>query len=399
MTNRSGLEPITVSQLNNYVKYMLENDPRLRSVFVTGEISNLKDHYSSGHYYFSLKDGGAVINSVMFASSVRRLRFRPEEGMKVIVRGRVSLYDKTGSYQLYVDDMFPDGIGALAEAFEQLKKKLEAKGLFAPERKKPIPKFPDTIGVITSPTGAVIRDILNVTQRRYPRVKIKLYPVLVQGTEAAAQLVEGINYFNQTDGADVIIIGRGGGSMEDLWPFNDENLAYAIFGSNIPVISAVGHETDFTICDFVSDLRAPTPSAAAELAVPDSLELRARYDHLKNYADEICVSRLVGYQTFYDNTRRTADNLRDAYFTRARFALEKYKSAADSLADKRLSELESSIKQLATAAEQLNPITVLKRGYSVVLKDNKAVSSVKELNSGDNINIRLSDGEINAKVN
>ena len=378
---------------------MLENDPRLRSVFVTGEISNLKDHYSSGHYYFSLKDGGAVINSVMFASSVRRLRFRPEEGMKVIVRGRVSLYDKTGSYQLYVDDMFPDGIGALAEAFEQLKKKLEAKGLFAPERKKPIPKFPDTIGVITSPTGAVIRDILNVTQRRYPRVKIKLYPVLVQGTEAAAQLVEGINYFNQTDGADVIIIGRGGGSMEDLWPFNDENLAYAIFGSNIPVISAVGHETDFTICDFVSDLRAPTPSAAAELAVPDSLELRARYDHLKNYADEICVSRLVGYQTFYDNTRRTADNLRDAYFTRARFALEKYKSAADSLADKRLSELESSIKQLATAAEQLNPITVLKRGYSVVLKDNKAVSSVKELNSGDNINIRLSDGEINAKVN
>ncbi len=399
MTNRSGLEPITVSQLNNYVKYMLENDPRLRSVFVTGEISNLKDHYSSGHYYFSLKDGGAVINSVMFASSVRRLRFRPEEGMKVIVRGRVSLYDKTGSYQIYVDDMFPDGIGALAEAFEQLKKKLEAKGLFAPERKKPIPKFPDTIGVITSPTGAVIRDILNVTQRRYPRVKIKLYPVLVQGAEAAAQLVEGINYFNQTDGADVIIIGRGGGSMEDLWPFNDENLAYAIFGSNIPVISAVGHETDFTICDFVSDLRAPTPSAAAELAVPDSQELRARYDHLKNYADEICVSRLVGYQTFYDNTRRTADNLRDAYFTRASFALEKYKSAADSLADKRLSELESSIKQLAAAAEQLNPITVLKRGYSVVLKENKAVSSVKELNSGDNINIRLSDGEINAKVN
>ena len=378
---------------------MLENDPRLRSVFVTGEISNLKDHYSSGHYYFSLKDGGAVINSVMFASSVRRLRFRPEEGMKVIVRGRVSLYDKTGSYQIYVDDMFPDGIGALAEAFEQLKKKLEAKGLFAPERKKPIPKFPDTIGVITSPTGAVIRDILNVTQRRYPRVKIKLYPVLVQGAEAAAQLVEGINYFNQTDGADVIIIGRGGGSMEDLWPFNDENLAYAIFGSNIPVISAVGHETDFTICDFVSDLRAPTPSAAAELAVPDSQELRARYDHLKNYADEICVSRLVGYQTFYDNTRRTADNLRDAYFTRASFALEKYKSAADSLADKRLSELESSIKQLAAAAEQLNPITVLKRGYSVVLKENKAVSSVKELNSGDNINIRLSDGEINAKVN
>ncbi|MCH5303946.1 MAG: exodeoxyribonuclease VII large subunit, partial [Ruminococcus sp.] len=279
MTNPEFSKPriITVSQLNYYVKSLLDNDPHLTNVFLTGEISNLTDHYRSGHIYFSLKDKNAVVRAVMFAGNARNLKFKPEEGMKVIVLCRVSLYEATGGYQIYVEDMQPDGIGALTLAFEQLKKKLEEKGIFSAENKKPIPKFPKTVGVITSPTGAAVQDIRNILTRRFPSVDIVLCPVLVQGTGAPAQLINAVNLFNEYDLADVIIIGRGGGSIEDLWAFNDENLAYSIYASNIPVISAVGHETDFTICDFVSDLRAPTPSAAAELAVPDREELLSYY--------------------------------------------------------------------------------------------------------------------------
>ena len=286
----------TVSQLNYSVKTLLDNTPYLSGVFVTGEISNLKDHYSSGHIYFSLKDNNAVLSAVMFAGSARNLKFVPQNGMKVIAFCRVSLYVQSGTYQIIVEDMQPDGIGALTIAFEQLKKKLEQKGIFAQEHKKPIPKFPKTVGVITSPTGAAVQDIRNILTRRFPNIDIVLCPVLVQGTGAAPQLIQAVNMFNDYDCADVIIIGRGGGSIEDLWAFNDENLAYAIYASNIPVISAVGHETDFTICDFVADLRAPTPSAAAELAVPDREEMLAFYNSQRQYLTSMLDKQISDYK-------------------------------------------------------------------------------------------------------
>ncbi len=265
---------LSVSQLNFYIKSIIENDPKLQTVFVEGEISNLSDRYSSGHIYFSLKDKKAVISAVIFAGNARRLVFAPKNGMKIICRGRVSLYEPSGKYQIIIEDMQPQGVGALALAFEQLKQRLAAKGLFDNRYKKRIPRFPRRIGVITSPSGAAVQDIKNVLTRRYPDIKIIICPVLVQGETAPPQMIDAIKKLNAYSLCDVIIIGRGGGSMEDLWAFNSEELAYAIFQSKIPVISAVGHETDFTICDFVSDLRAPTPSAAAELAVPDLNEVK-----------------------------------------------------------------------------------------------------------------------------
>ena len=262
---------VSVSQLNTYLKGLLDSDPNLQYVFLSGEISNLTDHYSSGHIYLSLKDSKAVIKAVMFAFNASRLRFKPQNGMKVLVRGKVSIYELSGQYQLYIEDMQPDGIGALTLAFEQLKDKLNKEGLFDPQAKKPLPKFPEKIAVITSPTGAALQDIRNILTRRWPYAEIALYPVLVQGEGASSQLTNAINMVSESD-TDVAIIGRGGGSIEDLWAFNSEELARAIFSCKVPVISAVGHETDFTICDFVSDMRAPTQSAAAELAVPHRTE-------------------------------------------------------------------------------------------------------------------------------
>ena len=258
---------LSVSQLNFYIKSIIENDARLNFVFVTGEISNLTDHYRSGHIYLSIKDEKSVIRAVMFAGNARNLKFRPTDGMKVICRGRVAVYEPTGQYQLYIEDMQPDGIGALSLAYEQLKKSLAEKGLFAPEHKKKIPPFPNSIGVITSPTGAAVQDIRNILSRRFPSADIIMCPVLVQGENAPAQLIDAVQKLDKYNACDVIIIGRGGGSIEDLWAFNEECVAMAIFRCETPVISAVGHETDFTIADFVADLRAPTPSAAAELAV------------------------------------------------------------------------------------------------------------------------------------
>ena len=264
---------LTVTELTTYIKQLVDSDMLLSNVWVTGEISNYK-HHTSGHMYFSLKDQGAVIKCVMFRTQNSRLKFRPEEGMRVLARGYVSVYPQGGAYQLYVDDMQPDGIGALYMAFEQLKKKLEAQGLFDAGRKKKIPELPRAVGVITSPTGAVIRDIIHVLNRRYPNTRIFIYSAAVQGPEAAGQLIEGIRCFNTKKNVDVIILARGGGSIEDLWPFNDEDLAIAISKSEIPIISAVGHETDYSISDYVADLRAPTPSAAAELVMPEKKALK-----------------------------------------------------------------------------------------------------------------------------
>ena len=401
MTNPTFEKPkiISVSQLNFYVKSLMESDYKLNNVIVTGEISNLTDHYRSGHIYFSLKDEKSVIRSVMFAGSARSLKFKPEEGMKVIALGRVSLYEPTGSYQLYVEGMQPDGIGELTMAYEQLKKKLEAEGIFSQEHKKPIPPFPNTVGVITSPTGAVIRDIQNVISRRFPHVEIVLCPVLVQGDKAAEQMINALNLFNEYDLADVIIIGRGGGSIEDLWAFNDENLAYAVYASNIPVISAVGHQTDFTICDFAADLRAPTPSAAAELAVPDMEELRDYFSSQKQYIRSLLDSKLINVTSAYDNYKsRLKFSGPERRINDYRMKLKALGKEAQNIVNTRLITQSESIKRLGDKLEALNPAAVLNRGYAVAEKNGRIVSSSKELKENDIIEIAFKDGKVKAKV-
>lgn len=390
---------ISVSQLNYYVKSLLQSDARLSNIIVTGEISNLTDHYRSGHIYFSLNDDKSVIRAVMFAGSARNLRFKPKEGMKVIAVGRVSLYEATGSYQLYVEGMQPDGIGELTLAYEQLKEKLEKKGLFRQEHKKPIPQFPRTVGVITSPTGAVIRDIQNVITRRYPYVEIILCPVLVQGENAAPQLIDAVNTLNEYDLADVIIIGRGGGSIEDLWAFNDENLAYSIYASNIPVISAVGHETDFTICDFVSDLRAPTPSAAAELAVPDKDELKAYFRSQAQYVSTLADSMLNRYKNRLDNYQRRADagisKLAGEKKTQELIRLIK---TAENIMNTKYLKTSESLSSLSSKLEELSPLAVLRRGYAIIEKDGKYIRSAKDLKQGDIVKLILGDGQASAQI-
>ena len=287
---------ITVSELNEYIKMVLEHDELLMRIFVKGEISNFTNHYKTGHFYFSLKDEGGTVRAVMFRGSAARLKFMPENGMRVIVGGRVGVFPRDGQYQIYAETMEPDGIGALYIAYEQLKKKLEAEGLFDASKKKPLPKIPTRIGVITSPTGAAIRDIIHILGRRFPLARVILYPALVQGEGAAPDLVRGLDYFNQMGNVDVIIIGRGGGSLEDLWAFNDETLARHVAASRIPVISAVGHETDFTLCDFAASRRAPTPSAAAEIAVPETEELARKLANVTSRIELLLEGRLKLYR-------------------------------------------------------------------------------------------------------
>ncbi|MBQ7792005.1 MAG: exodeoxyribonuclease VII large subunit, partial [Clostridia bacterium] len=265
------MDVLTITELNLYIKGLIEGDRILSGVTVKGEISNFK-HHSSGHMYLSLKDDGGVIRAVMFRYSAQKLRFRPENGMQVVVSGKVSVYERDGQYQIYIEEMMPDGVGALYVAYEQLKAQLEAEGLFSPEYKKPIPRYPETVGIVTSPTGAAIRDILNILKRRFPYTRVYLYPALVQGEGAAESIVKGLRFFDGK--VDTVITGRGGGSIEDLWAFNEEMVARQIFAMKTPVISAVGHETDFTIADFVADRRVPTPSAAAEISVPSAAELQ-----------------------------------------------------------------------------------------------------------------------------
>lgn len=390
---------LTVSQLNFYVKSVLDSDPRLNYVFLCGEISNLTDHYRSGHIYLSLKDNKSVIRAVMFAGNARNLKFKPMEGMKVICRGRVTLYEATGQYQYYIEDMQPDGIGALYQAYEQLKEKLQSKGLFDQSHKKPIPYCPKTIGVITSPTGAAVQDIKNILTRRFPSVNIILCPVLVQGDNAAPQLIDAVNKLNEYDLCDTIIIGRGGGSIEDLWAFNDENLAYAIYNSHIPVISAVGHETDFTICDFVSDLRAPTPSAGAELAVPDRNEILQNLDAQRQYLSSLMDKKLIENNNIVSELTTkllslSPDDKIAKLYNDLDFLSQKYENNSNRI----FQNTANKIELLATKLESLNPVSILKRGYSVVTNNDKTVTSVKDVKNGDTLAINVTDGKIISKV-
>lgn len=390
---------LTVSQLNFYVKSILDSDQRLNYVFLCGEISNLTDHYRSGHIYLSLKDNKSVIRAVMFAGNARNLKFKPMEGMKVICRGRVTLYEATGQYQYYIEDMQPDGIGALYQAYEQLKEKLQSKGLFDESHKKPIPYCPKTIGVITSPTGAAVQDIKNILTRRFPSVNIVLCPVLVQGDNAVPQLIDAVNKLNEYDLCDTIIIGRGGGSIEDLWAFNDENLAYAIYNSHIPVISAVGHETDFTICDFVSDLRAPTPSAGAELAVPDRNEILQNLDAQRQYLSSLMDKKLIENNNVVSEMTTkllslSPDDKIAKLYNDLDFLSQKYENNSNRI----FQNTANKIELLATKLESLNPVSILKRGYSVVSNNDKTVISVKDVKNGDTLAINVTDGKIISKV-
>lgn len=394
-----GSTVLSVSQINSYVKLLLDADRNLSSVFICGEISNFNNNYRSGHLYFSLKDDKAVIKAVMFSSSASRLRFLPADGMKVIVSGRVSVYEATGQYQVYVESMQPDGVGALAVAYEQLKAKLQAEGVFDERHKLAIPEFPKAVGVITSPTGAVIQDIKNVISRRYPIASLILCPVAVQGVLASEQLTEAVNLFNTLNNVDVIIIGRGGGSFEDLNCFNNEKLVRSIYNSRIPIISAVGHETDFTLCDFVSDLRAPTPSAAAELAVPDRAQVCRDIEDIFTRMSEKMQGRLFCEFQTVDNLADTMspsglkDLISDEKQSLSRIGKDMYSTINNKINFEKL-----SIGGTADRINSLNPINLLKRGYSFVLKDSMPVSSVSKLAKNDIVSVKMADGEIKAKV-
>ena len=389
----------SVSQLNNYVKGILDNDVNLKQVFVTGEISNFKAHYS-GHLYMTVKDENSAVKAVMFAGNASRLRFKVENGMKIIALGTVSLFSRDGSYQLYITDMQPDGVGALNIAFEQLKKKLEAEGLFSQEHKKKLPRFPERVGVVTSETGAAVQDIFNVLGRRYPAAKVILRPCKVQGEGAAEDIASAIRQFNASESADVLIVGRGGGSIEDLWAFNEEVVARAVFDSRIPVISAVGHETDFTICDFVADLRAPTPSAAAECAVPDSKELRAYILSSRQHLFSM-MRGIVDIQRnkLFELGRRPAlrdplvkinDNRKELLYLNEKLSV---------IGEALITDNKAILGALAGKLDALSPLGVLARGYSIALSGDKIIKETDNVKIGDEITVRLSDGFLKAEIN
>ena len=389
---------VTVTQLNKYLKDRFDEDENLNAILVKGEISNFKNHYT-GHLYFTLKDENSLIKCIMFKSYAEKLNFKPKDGMKVMVFGTVSVFERDGVYQIYAKSMMEDGMGDLHEQFEQLKAKLEKEGLFEQSHKKTIPLYPKVIGVLTSQTGAVIRDIINVSTRRNPNVYIRLLPVPVQGPGAAEQIADKIRIMNEKKLADVLIIGRGGGSLEDLWPFNEEIVARAIYDSEIPIISAVGHETDFTIADFVADLRAPTPSAAAELAVPDIFEVKQK---IINYQDrsklalkkkieimKLRFEKVMKSRIFTDPMRKVMDNsiILDDYMKRLENAMKEIKT-----------EKKNKYIELVTKLDSISPLKTLIRGYSLTEKDGQIIKSASQIDKGDIITIKFSDGEKNAEV-
>lgn len=397
LRERGRTDAFTVSELNNYIKNLFENNRTLSSVTVRGEISNFTNH-RSGHLYFSLKDADGQIRAVMFKSKAMLLKFMPESGMKVIVHGSVTVYPRDGSYQIYVSSMQPDGIGALYLAYEQLKAKLEAEGLFSEEHKLPIPRFPRRIGVITSLTGAAVRDIINVSGRRYPGADLFIYPALVQGEGAEESLVRALDYLDKSRLCDVIIIGRGGGSIEDLWAFNSEALARRIFAASVPVISAVGHETDFTICDFVADMRAPTPSAAAELAVPDKKEVLMRLDSYNERLHVALLSRLQRAKERLEGLSERASSERMLDLIRQkRDEVDGYFSEAKNHANLLLAKYREQLATNAAKANAMSPLSVLSRGYSVAESKDGVVKSAEQIKVDDELQLIFADGR--AKVN
>ena len=389
---------VSVSDLNQYIKNKIANDEYLNNILVKGEISNYKHHYT-GHLYFTLKDENSLIKCIMFKSYAQKLNFEPKDGMKVYILGSVSVFERDGVYQVYAKVMEEDGVGDLYTRYQELKKELEEKGLFDESHKQKIPMMPKVIGVLTSQTGSVIRDIINVSTRRNPNVHIRLLPVPVQGEGAAEKIAEGIAYMNKNRLADVLILARGGGSLEDLWPFNEEIVAYSIYESEIPVISAVGHETDFSISDFVADLRAPTPSAAAELAVPDVYEVKQKINTYQNRLRMALSKKLEIMKLRYDKcmssfvfkepTRRIQEN-----YIKLDTCVKQLENIIGTIKERNKNKYIELVAKLDT----LSPLKTLLRGYSIVEKDGKVVKSVAELKVEDNVTIKLNDGEKQARI-
>ena len=411
---------ITVTQLTKYIKYKIDNDQNLNEIFLKGEISNFKAH-SRGHFYFTLKDEGSRINAIMFSSNTKNLKFTPEEGMKVLVTGKVSVFEATGAYQIYVNEMIEDGVGNLYIAYEQLKKKLESEGLFREDHKKPIKKIPTTIGVVTAPTGAAIKDIISTIKRRWPLVEIYLFPSLVQGEGAKDDIVKQIikaDSFN----LDTLIVGRGGGSIEDLWAFNEEIVARAIYNCNTPIISAVGHEIDFTISDFVADMRAPTPTGAAEMAVPQLKDV-------VNYTNQLKIRLNNNISNKINNKKQKLNDLKGRNIFKNPMmiyqpkeilfsnTLDKLKYNLKHLVDKKekeflrwknsyilqkpyqlLDKKSNKYLQLISKLETLSPLLTLQRGYTITKKDDKIISSIKNIKKDDNLKVELRDGYVLTKV-
>lgn len=404
---------VSVSELNEYIKMLVESDMILADVYVRGEISNFKNQYATGHLYFTLKDDGGTLNSVMFSSYASKLVFSPENGMKVIAHGRISLYSPRGQYQIYVSELIPDGAGSLHLAFEQLKSKLASEGLFDQAHKKLLPRFPKLIGIVTSTTGAAVRDMLNIVGRRYPLADVIIYPSLVQGNGACAELCAGINYFNSLPdrvksqnesmnvAPDVIIIGRGGGSIEDLWEFNREELARTIYKSRIPVISAVGHETDFTICDFAADVRAPTPSAAAELVVPDKSELKKIIFSEKSRMDALVSGKLEASKNKIARLSHSAGMRNfEHLIDNKRLSLVRYNERIDTAIEGIYKNSRSRLAEAVGKLEALSPLSVMARGYAIVTPKNQSLplKTVKNINNDDIIDVHLNDGIVSARV-
>ena len=391
-------EVYSVAQLNNYVKSLMDYDLTLKALFLVGEISNFKAH-SSGHMYMTLKDDKSSIKAVMFRGNASKLKFMPFDGMKIIAFGSVSVFERDGAYQFYIENMQPDGVGSLSIAFEQLKEKLQKEGLFDTSAKKPLPKYPKTVGVVTSPTGAAFQDICNVLGRRWPMARIVISPALVQGETAPRSIVEAIEDLDSSGEADVIIVARGGGSIEDLWCFNDERVARAIFDAKTPIISGVGHETDFTIADFVADMRAPTPSAAAEIVVPDVLAERDHIMQLTMRSQKLMLNRISTLRTSLNLlTSRNVMQGPVALINERRLLLDNFVDRMNAAASAKVSGDRSNFVVLASKLDAFSPLKVLSRGYSITEGDKGVIKSVEDVSPGDKISIRLNDGTIRAEV-
>lgn len=389
---------ITVSELNHYIKEKIAEDEFLNQILIKGEISNFKNHYT-GHMYFTLKDENSLVKCIMFKSYAQKLDFMPKDGMKVFLLGSVSVFERDGVYQVYAQVMQEDGVGALYQKYEALKKRLEEEGLFEEDHKKKIPVMPKTIGVLTSQTGSVIRDIINVSTRRNPKVQIRLFPVPVQGEGAGEKIAEGIRWMNENYLADVLILARGGGSLEDLWPFNEECVAYAIHQSEIPIISAVGHETDFSISDFVADLRAPTPSAAAELAVPDLYEIQQKITMIQNRLRLSLHKKVEMMRLRYEKTmasRPLKEPLRPIQDTYLK--IDTYLRRLETTIQKKQKEERTKYIELVAKLETLSPLKTLIRGYSIVETKGKIVRNASELQKGDHVQLKFADGVKEAQI-